>query len=138
MAAFAEVPMNLTGATQPGQVDVERVSPNFFSVLGSAPVLGRGFSEGEDQPGKSNVAVLSHAIWESQFGADPNIIGKTVQLNGQSVTVVGVAAPDFDFYIREHSPFGERPQLWVPLEAPPEWHRYNRSNAANFLRVVAR
>jgi len=139
MAAFAEVPMNLTGgAGQPEQVDVERVSPNFFSVLGSAPMLGRGFSQGEDQPGKSNMGVLSHAIWESQFSADPNVIGKTIQLNGQSFTVVGVAAPDFDFYIREHSPFGERPQLWAPLEAPPQWRRHDRSTAANFLRVVAR
>jgi putative ABC transport system permease protein len=138
MAAFAEVPMNLTGVSQPEQVDVERVSPNFFSVLGSPPLLGRGFFSEEGRPGKSNVAVLSHAIWESQFGGDPAVIGKSIQLNGQSITVVGVAAPDFDFYIREHSPFGERPQLWAPLEAPPEWRRHDRSNAANFLRVVAR
>jgi putative ABC transport system permease protein len=138
MAAFAEVPMNLTGAGQPEQVDVERVSPNFFSVLGQAPMLGRGFSQGEDQPGKSNVVVLSDRIWESQFGGDPNVIGRTIQLNGQSVAIVGVAEPEFDFYIREHSPFGERPQLWAPLEAPPEWRRYDRSTAANFLRVVAR
>jgi putative ABC transport system permease protein len=136
MAAFAERPMNLTGAIQPEQVDVEQVSPNFFSVLGVSPILGPGFSKGEDQPGKSDVAVLSYGLWESQFGGDPNIVGKPIQLNGRPVAVVGVTGPDFDFYIREHSPFGERPQLWVPLEVPPEWRQ--RPKVDSFLRVIAR
>lgn len=135
-AAFAEQPMNLTGAGRPEQVDVEQTSPNFFSVLAVTPMLGRGFSKTEDQPGKSNVAVLSYRLWKSQFGGDPNMIGKTIQLNGQSTTVVGVTGPDFDFYISEHSPFGERPQLWSPLEIPPEWRQ--RSKVGNFLRVIAR
>ena len=136
MAAFAEYPMNLTGTGQPEQVDLERVSPNFFSVLGVSPMLGRGFSSDEDQSGKSNVAVLSYGIWKSHFAADPNIIGKSIQLNGQSLTIVGVTGANFDFFIRAHSPFGERPQLWAPLEVPPEWHQ--RSKVGNFLRVIAR
>jgi hypothetical protein len=97
MAAFSEWSMVLAGGIQPEQVDVEEVSPNFFSVLGVAPMLGRGFFKGEDQPGKNNVAVLSDGLWESQFGGDPNAAGKTIQLNGRPVTVVGVAGPDFDF-----------------------------------------
>jgi putative ABC transport system permease protein len=136
MAAFAERPMNLTGAMQPEQVDVEQVSPNFFSVLGVDPMFGRGFSKEEDQPGKNNVTVLSYELWKSKFGGDPSIIGKAIQLNGRSVAVVGVTGPDFDFYIGEHSPFGERPQLWAPLEVPPEWHE--RPKAGSFLRVIAR
>jgi predicted permease len=136
MAAFADRPMNLTGADQPEQVYVEQVSPNFFSVLGVRPMLGRGFSKGEDQRGRSDVVVLSYGLWKSDFGGNPNIIGRPIQLNGRSVTVVGVASSDFDFYIREHSPFDERPQLWAPLEVPPEWHQ--RSSVGNFLRVIAR
>jgi putative ABC transport system permease protein len=136
MAAFVDAPMNLTGAIQPEQVGVEKVSPNFFSVLGVAPMLGRGFSKGEDQSRKSDVAVLSYGLWKSQFGGDPNIIGKAIQLNGQSVTIIGVAGPDFDFYIREHSAYGLRPQLWAPLDMPPEWHQ--RSKVGSFLRIVAR
>src|SRR5262249_45298454 len=114
MAAFSERSMVLTGSSQPEQLNVEEVSPNFFSVLGVAPMLGRGFSKEDDEPGKSNVAVLSYGLWESQFGGDPNAVGKTIQLDGRSVRVVGVAGPDFDFYVRAHSPLGEPPQLWAP------------------------
>jgi putative ABC transport system permease protein len=138
MAAFSEWSMVLSGGIQPEQLDVEEVSPNFFSVLGVAPMLGRGFSKGEDQPGKGNVAVLSYGLWKSQFGGDPNAVGKTIQLNGRSVTVVGVAGPDFDFYVRAHSPLGEPPQLWAPLEVPPEWHQRSKLSSWHGLRVIAR
>ena len=138
MAAFAEQPMNLTGTDQPEQVNVEQVSPSFFSVLGVDPILGRGFSKGEDQSGKSNVAVLSYGLWKSQLGGDLNIIGKAIQLNGRSVRVVGVTGPDFDFYVREHSPMGERAQLWAPLEVPPEWHQRSKASTWHGLRVIAR
>ncbi|HEY7337343.1 MAG TPA: ABC transporter permease [Bryobacteraceae bacterium] len=80
MAAFSERSMVLTGGIQPEQVDLEEVSPNFFSVLGVAPMLGRGFSKGEEQPSNSNVAVLGYGLWESQFGGDPDAVGKTIQL----------------------------------------------------------
>lgn len=136
MAPFLDQPINLTGAGQPEQVDVEHVSPNFFSLLGVNPMLGRGFSQGEDQPGKSNVVVLSYGLWKSKFGGDPNIIGKTVQLSGAANTVIGVTAPDFDFYISEFSFTHERPQLWAPLEIKPAWH--NWSKVGRFLRVIAR
>ena len=64
-------------------------------------------------------------------------MGKTIQINGRSVTVVGVAGPDFEFFVRAHSALGDPPQLWAPLEMPPEWHQ--RSNkVGNYLRVVAR
>jgi putative ABC transport system permease protein len=136
MAPFLDQPINLTGAGQPEQVDVEHVSPNFFSLLGVNPMLGRGFSQGEDQPGKSNVVVLSYGLWKSKFGGDPNVIGKTVQLSGEANTVIGVTAPDFDFYISEFSFTHEPPQLWAPLEIKPAWHDW--SEVGRFLRVIAR
>ena len=138
MAALSDRPMNLTGGDQPEQLDVEQVSPDFFSVLGVNPMLGRGFSKGEDRPGKDNVAVLSYGLWKSQFGGDPNIIGKAVQLNRQSVTVIGVTGPDFGFFIREHSFAGERPLLWTPLQVPPEWHQRSTFSNWHGLRVIAR
>lgn len=136
MAPFLDQPINLTGAGRPEQVDVEHVSPNFFSLLGVNPMLGRGFSQGEDQPGKSNVVVLSYGLWKSKFGGDPNVIGKTVQLGGAANTVIGVTAPDFDFYISEFSFTHERPQLWAPLQIKPAWHDW--SKVGRFLRVIAR
>jgi putative ABC transport system permease protein len=136
VAAFLDQPVNLTGTGRPEQLSVESVSPDFFSLLGVHPMLGRGFSQGEDRPGKSNVAVLSYGLWKSKFGANPDIIGKTIQLNGQAVTVIGVTGPEFGFHISEFSFTGERPQLWAPLEVPPGWHDW--SKVGRFLRVVAR
>lgn len=136
MAAFLDQPVNLTGTDRPDQVDVESVSPNFFSVLGVTPMLGRGFSAEDDQPGKSHVVVLSYGLWKSKFAADPEIVGKTIQLNGQAITVIGVTAADFDWYIGEFSLTHEQPQLWAPLETSPAW--YDRTKLGRFLRVVAR
>jgi putative ABC transport system permease protein len=136
MAAFLDQPSNLTGAGEPEQVDVQLVSPNFFPLLGVNPILGRGFSSGEDQAGKNHVAVLSYGLWESKLAADPNVVGKTIQLNGESVLVVGVMGPDFDFYINEFSSTRERPQLWTPLEVKPVFR--DRSRVGRFLRVIAR
>ncbi len=117
LAAFLDQPVNLTGAGRPEQIDVEQVSANFFSVLGVEPTLGRGFVDGEDQPGNANVAVLSYALWKSKFAGDPDIVGRTIQLNGQGTTVVGVTGPDFDWYISEFSSTNQQPKLWTPLEA---------------------
>jgi putative ABC transport system permease protein len=136
MAAFVDQPANLTGAGRPEQIDVEQVSANFFSVLGIEPILGRGLVEGEDQPGKSNVTVLSYALWKSKFAGDPDIVGRAIQLNGQATTVVGVTGPDFDWYISEFSSTNQKPQLWTPLEVTPSWRDF--SKVGRYLRVVAR
>lgn len=136
MAAFVDQPVNLTGAGRPEQIDVEQVSKNFFSVLGVEPMQGRGFVEGEDQPGKAKVAVLSYALWKSKFAGDPEIVGKAIQLNGQATAVVGVTSPDFDWYISEFSSTNQKPQLWTPLEVTPSWRDFTK--VGRYLRVVAR
>src|SRR6202050_3601512 len=86
---------NLPGRGEPIRLLGTAVSANFFSVLSVRPELGRIFLTGEDQPGKSNVIILSHALWQQQFSADPNIIGHAVMLEGQSREVVGVMPPGF-------------------------------------------
>jgi putative ABC transport system permease protein len=136
MAAFLDQPANLTGAGEPEEVSAQLVSPNFFSVLGAKPMLGRGFSADEDQSGKDHVVVLSYGLWKSKFAGDSNILGKKIELDGESFTVIGVTGADFDFYITEFSFTGEHPQLWAPLTAPPVWH--DRSKVGRFLRVIAR
>lgn len=136
MSAFVDQPANLTGAGRPEQIDVEQVSANFFGLLGVEPMLGRGFMEREDQPGKGNVAVLSYALWKSKFAGDPKILGKAIELNGQATTVVGVTGPDFDWYISEFSSTYQKPQLWRPLEVNQDWHDF--SKVGRYLRVVAR
>jgi putative ABC transport system permease protein len=80
----------------PTEIDVMIASPNLFDVLGVHPVLGRGFAATEVGPNRAPVIVLTHGLW-SRFGSDPAIVGKTVRLNGQASTVIGVLPLDFSF-----------------------------------------
>ncbi len=73
------------------------VATNFFDVLGISPILGRTFAPDEGNPNDNAVVVIGHALWQSRFNGDPNILGKTVTLEGGPITVIGVAPPGFDF-----------------------------------------
>jgi predicted permease len=96
----------LTGRGDPLVVTATRVSDGFFEVLGIAPLHGRMFVPAENRPGQDRVVVLGHPLWRERFGGDSGIVGKSITLDGDRYTVVGVAPPDV--YID----FGE---LWVPL-----------------------
>ena len=93
---------------QPEALRSAAVSPNYFSVLGISPHLGRTFADGEDQQGRDHVAILSHELWERRFGSDASLIGRTVRLNRETYTVIGVMPPNFRL-------LGFTPQLWTPL-----------------------
>ncbi len=95
-------------ANQPEALRSAAVSPNYFSVLGVSPQLGRTFADGEDQPGRDHVAILSYELWERRFGSDASLIGRTVRLNRENYTVIGVMPPNFRL-------LGFTPQLWTPL-----------------------
>ena len=99
---------NLSGEGRPDHVLGVPTEANFFSLLGVEPLLGRTFAKGEDQPGNNKVAVLGYALWRSRFGGDPNVTGKTIELNAEKYKVVGVMPADFLF------PF--QAQLWIPLD----------------------
>ena len=112
------------GETQAESVEYAAVSLNFFAVLGATPRWGRTFEAGEDQPGRNHVAILSHGLWERRFHGDPGVIGRTVRLNREDTTIVGVMGRDFRM-------MGFTDQLWTPLalnagDARPEARR-NRS-----------
>jgi predicted permease len=87
------VPLGIGG--HPLQINVLSATPGFFSVLDSAPLLGRAFSQQEAQPGHEHVVVLMDTLWRNQFRRDPGILGKSVTLNGFPYTVIGVMAPSF-------------------------------------------
>jgi putative ABC transport system permease protein len=108
VAAWASDNFNLTGAGEPVQVPVARVSPSFFAMLGVRPRLGRTFSEDEGRPEGKPVVVLSDAIWRSRFGSDPNVMGRTVSLDGTPSTVIGVLPAGAQF------PFVEPADIWSP------------------------
>jgi predicted permease len=103
---------NLTGRDLPIRLLGTEVSAKWFSVLGVQAEMGRVFQDGEDQPGKEAVVILSHSLWQRQFAGDPNIIGRSITLEGISRTVIGVMPAAFRF----PSP---KTELWVPLDLDP-------------------
>src|SRR5207244_967522 len=96
-----------------------QVTTNFLDIVGVKPLLGRGFSGDEDQPGKDAVALLTYSLWQRRFGGDPNIVNKTIETNGVVRTVIGVMPPEFNY------PKGA--EIYAPLTITPELAR-NRSN----------
>ena len=108
MSAQSGDAVTLTGGSEPVQLRAGLVSADYFKVFRIEPALGRTFLPGEDQLGKNQVAVISHVLWVSQFGADRSIIDRTVLLNGEPHTIVGV--------LPEGSAFDRAAvQLWRPL-----------------------
>jgi putative ABC transport system permease protein len=116
----------LTGRGEPLKLAGAAVSADFFSLLGVHMVLGRDFSKDEDQPGRSDVAVLSYATWLRQFAVRPEVLGSHLTLNDASYTVVGVLPRDFEFVGRP-SDFATQTafDVWIPLALgkPEAWKR---------------
>jgi predicted permease len=113
MAAMTGGSYTLTGTKEPVQLRGSRVSAPYFDILGIKPAIGRTFAKGEDQPGKDQVVVLSHRLWESRFGSDPRLIGKTILLNNLPYTVIGVM-PANTAFDRQYN------DLWTPLAFQPQ------------------
>jgi putative ABC transport system permease protein len=119
--------MDSTGT--PVRVEAVRATANFFDVLGVHATLGRTFQAGEDQPGHDAEVVLSHTCWRTRFGADPDIVGRQIRINGVPHTVIGVMPPEFGF------PRVSR-ELWVPLALTlEEGHSRNALLVASIGRL---
>lgn len=103
----------LTGPGEPERLPGLRVSYNFFRTLGVQPALGRDFLPEEELPGHFHVLILSDSLWRTHFAADPAIIGRTLQINGEPNSVVGVMAPDF------HLPVGNEWGVMFANPMPP-------------------
>jgi putative ABC transport system permease protein len=118
---------NLTSAdSQPVQVSTANATDSLLPMLGIAPALGRSFSADEDRPGNSHFALLSYGLWQSQFGGDPNILSKSIQLDGNNYAIVGVLPKQFSL--------GGKQDLWTPLgldRARPQ------DRGSHYLHVVA-
>jgi putative ABC transport system permease protein len=97
MTSMEGVELNLTGKGDPEKIHGNRIPANFFEVLGIGPVMGRGFLPEEERPGREQEVILRNGLWQRRFGSDPNILGQTISLSGQSYTVVGVMGPDLNF-----------------------------------------
>jgi putative ABC transport system permease protein len=119
MALFYDSSVNLTGAGEPVEIPAQVATGNLFAVLGVQPALGRAFTPEEGEQGRDSVVVLSHGFWQRQFGGAPDILNKTVSLNGRPATIVGVMPPDFKFFVKESSRGGKPAAMWIPVKFPP-------------------
>jgi putative ABC transport system permease protein len=113
---------NLSGVDMLEQVAGFFVSPGYFALLSAPPALGREFLESEAQPGQHHRVVIGHGLWTRRFAADPNIIGRSIRLDGEPYAVVGVAAPGFN------TPDGA--EVWAPL--PMSEARWSNRRAEDF------
>jgi predicted permease len=103
--------MSLTGKGKPERVWGMVASANYFDVLGVRPILGRGFLPAEDEkPGGAPVAVISYRLWQTHFGANPDIVGQSIEINKHPYTIVGVTPAVF-----QGSQTGVRLEIWVPI-----------------------
>jgi len=134
VAACNQTGFNLTGTDEPERLQAEMVSASYFSLLGIDPIAGRTFSEEEDRKGSGQtVALLSQALWQRRFGGDPQVIGKTIELDKHAFTIVGILPAGFN---------GQQgtAQVWIPIANAP-LVRYPRvlANAMNYwFEVIAR
>jgi len=130
MAAYMSgATVNLTYQGTPQRYQGGYVTEGFFNILGVAPVRGRNFTAADNQPGAERVVLISHRLWERDFGSNPSIVGQSVRLNGRSATIIGVMPPKFNFPVNE--------ELWIPLynEFPI---RPRSDQAANNVAILGR
>src|SRR5437773_4540178 len=107
IAAYSGGDMTLTGAGLAERIVSGAVTADFFPLLGVQPAVGRNFTQEEDTPNGPRATILGHGLWQSRFGGDPDVLGRTITLNQQSYTVVGILPARFQY--------PESFQLWIPL-----------------------
>ncbi|MEO5819432.1 MAG: ABC transporter permease [Vicinamibacteraceae bacterium] len=117
----------IAGRTEPERLQGFKVSPAFFGAMGVAVAAGRGFLPEEALPGRDRVAVISDALWKRRFAGDPQLVGRTVMLEGEPHLIVGIAPPKFDY------PYGS--EVWAPLAFTPDALSRRQSR---YLSVIGR
>jgi putative ABC transport system permease protein len=117
--AFRAWNYSISSGGEAEQVNGVRVTPSFFGVIGVRPRIGRPFTDVDAEVGAPHVVILSDGLWQSRFGSDPNIVGRTIEMSGDHFTVVGVMPPGFSFPRGAELPaglsFGMRTELWTPM-----------------------
>jgi putative ABC transport system permease protein len=110
ISAFREQSYNLTGTGDPVEMAGAAVAADLFPLLGVKPALGRTFTADEDRPGAVRVVMLGYGLWQERYGADRQMAGRSIRINGENLTVIGIMPPGFHF-----PPWEVRGQVWTPL-----------------------
>ncbi len=144
LLAYARMPLMFSDGQGTERVGGEAVSANYFDLLGLAVAPGRGFRTSDEAHGSELTAVLGHSLWQRRFGGDPAIVGKSVRIDGQSLTVIGIAPAGFRGITLD---WGTPPEVWILLRSfdrvVPTWglpgaQDILQSRAARWLLVVGR
>jgi putative ABC transport system permease protein len=133
VAAIGGWNANLTGGGEPERLQGMQVTTNLLPMLGAQAARGRVFSGQESQPGSDRVVVLSDGLWHRRFGGDPSIVNRTITINGEQYTVVGIMPPQFQ-YGRE---FGRIVDIYSPIAFTPQ-QLSTEASGMEYLTVMAR
>ncbi|HUF24364.1 MAG TPA: ABC transporter permease [Vicinamibacterales bacterium] len=120
--------------TEPEELRAQRVTASFFTVLREQPRLGRAFGVENETDGQERLAVLSDGLWRRRFGGDPDIVGKTIPIEGGAYEVIGVMGPEFEYPIGSVRPT----ELWVPYVVPADERIRNPRTMSIYLQGIAR
>jgi putative ABC transport system permease protein len=127
IGAYRDWTFNIAGEGDPEQVEGALVSEGLLRALAAQPVLGRVFLPEDDRPGAADAVILGYGLWQRRFASDPSIVGKTLKVNGASLTVAGVMPPGLQF--------PGKAELWTPLVAAG---RFGQNRRSHLLKVVGR
>jgi putative ABC transport system permease protein len=119
---------------EPEEIRGQRVTADFFKVLRSFPVRGRTFTAENEVDGRDRVVIMSDGLWRRRFGADPDIVGKTIPLEGEAFEVLGVMPPDFAYPVGSTTPT----EVWMPYVVPANERIRDPNNFSYYLQGIAR
>jgi putative ABC transport system permease protein len=128
MGAYRTSSYNLIGTGEPERLRAGRISAGLITMLGVNPAKGRDFLPEEDQDGRGKVAIISHGLWQRRFGRDPDILGQSLTLSGNSFTIIAVMPPAFKFP-------DANVDLWTPIAFDAD---EQQSHGAHYISVIAR
>lgn len=135
IAALRGWDANLSGVDEPERLRGAMVTADLFTALGVAPVAGRTFLPEEDQPGRNRVVVLGYGLWQRRFGSDPQIVGKTIAINGINRTVIGIMPAQFKLPLVTIRKAPEQTEIWTPWAMDAN---YRKRRDLGQLLVIAR
>ncbi|HZS46360.1 MAG TPA: ABC transporter permease [Blastocatellia bacterium] len=139
--AASNTTFNLSGIAGPERIQGTLATGDFFRVLGVSPLMGRAITADDEQQGRNHVVVVGFNLWQRYFGGDTSLIGKTIKLNDEDYSIIGVMPQGFEFPSGSEMPPGQQfasaTELWAPMVAPTTAAAQNDRNT-RYLRTIAR